>query len=194
MAVPVLENILRQHAEMPAFLWTAYDRARLFPEENPEMDEVRIARLLERLEAHLDGLRVAGADGTRIAEGRFAEYPEAGELFVLRMLASRSAPAIRDLERLTGADAAGYAGLEDGVDYHWGALLKAAGLAPLPAVGAELVPMTRTAWSGRSTAALGIPSIKSGSGSSSASFRSSLRSPFAPVSRSGSSSPATFSS
>lgn len=86
MAVPVLDDILRQHAEQAAFLWTIYDRARLYPEENPELDEVRIARLLERLEAHLDGLRVAGPDGLRIAEERFGEYPEAGELFVIRML------------------------------------------------------------------------------------------------------------
>ena len=86
MAVPVLKEIIRQHAEQAAFLWTVYDRAMLFPEENPEMDKVRIGRLLERLEAHLDGLRVAGAEGLAIAEERYAEYPEAGELFVIRML------------------------------------------------------------------------------------------------------------
>jgi hypothetical protein len=84
--VPVVPEILRQHAEQAAFLWTVYDRARLFPEENPELDELRLSRLLERLEAHLDGLRVAGAEGLKIAEERYAEYPEAGELFVLRML------------------------------------------------------------------------------------------------------------
>lgn len=86
MAVPVLKEIVRQHAEMAAFLWTVYDRHLLNPAENPEMDEVRVARLLERLEAHLDGLRVAGAEGLRIAEERYADYPEAGELFVIRML------------------------------------------------------------------------------------------------------------
>lgn len=42
------------------------------------------------------------------------------------------------LERLPGADARGYAGLEDGVDYHWGDLRKAAGLSTLLAVGTEL--------------------------------------------------------
>jgi hypothetical protein len=84
--IPALAHILRQHAEQAAFLWTVYDRAQLFPEENPELDEVRIARLLERLEAHLDGLRVAGAEGLTMAEARFAEFPEAGELFVIRML------------------------------------------------------------------------------------------------------------
>jgi type IV secretion system protein VirB10 len=42
------------------------------------------------------------------------------------------------LERLPGTDAAGYAGLEDGVDYHWWDLMKAAGLSTLLAVGTEL--------------------------------------------------------
>lgn len=42
------------------------------------------------------------------------------------------------LERQPGADTAGYAGLEDGVDYHWWDLMKAAGLSILLAVGAEL--------------------------------------------------------
>lgn len=42
------------------------------------------------------------------------------------------------LERQPGADTAGHAGLEDGVDYHWWDLMKAAGLSTLLAVGAEL--------------------------------------------------------
>ena len=42
------------------------------------------------------------------------------------------------LERQPGTDAAGYAGLEDGVDYHWWDLAKAAGLSTLLSVGAEL--------------------------------------------------------
>lgn len=82
---PILPEIVRQHAEMAAFLWTVYDRAQLFPEENPELDEVRMARLLERLEAHLDGLRVAADEGRRIAGERYADHPEPGELFVVRM-------------------------------------------------------------------------------------------------------------
>lgn len=101
--IPILPEIIRQHAETAAFLWTVYDRARLFPDENPEMDEVRIERLLERLEAHLDGLRVAGPEGLAIAEARYKEYPEAGELFVLRMLqpgGSRIEIRKIDLERV----------------------------------------------------------------------------------------------
>ena len=42
------------------------------------------------------------------------------------------------LERQPGADTQGYAGLEDGVDYHWWDLTKAAGLSTLLSVGAEL--------------------------------------------------------
>ena len=42
------------------------------------------------------------------------------------------------LERQPGADGQGYAGLEDGVDYHWWDLAKAAGLSTLLAIGTEL--------------------------------------------------------
>jgi len=42
------------------------------------------------------------------------------------------------LERQSGADAAGYSGLEDEFDNHWGELLKAAALSTLLAVGTEL--------------------------------------------------------
>ena len=42
------------------------------------------------------------------------------------------------LERQPGADSAGYAGVEDQVDNHWGELFKAAALSTLLAVGTEL--------------------------------------------------------
>ncbi|OWJ81890.1 TrbI/VirB10 family protein [Haematobacter missouriensis] len=42
------------------------------------------------------------------------------------------------LERQPVADASGYAGLEDGVDYHWWDLMKAAGLSTLLGIGTEL--------------------------------------------------------
>ncbi|BAV50623.1 conjugation TrbI family protein [Mesorhizobium loti] len=41
------------------------------------------------------------------------------------------------LERQPGTDAQGYAGLEDGVDYHWADLFKAAALTTILSVGAE---------------------------------------------------------
>ena len=48
------------------------------------------------------------------------------------------------LERQSGADTAGYAGLEDDVDNHWGALFKAAALSTLLGVGSELGATTGT--------------------------------------------------
>jgi type IV secretion system protein TrbI len=42
------------------------------------------------------------------------------------------------LERQPGADAEGFAGLQDGVDYHWWDLAKAAGLSTLLSIGTEL--------------------------------------------------------
>lgn len=94
---PVLEHIVRQHAEMAAFLWTVYDGHLLNPDKNPDMDDVRLARLVERLEAHLDGLRIAGDVGKRVAEERYREFSEAGELLVVRMLTA-NAPRIVDLD------------------------------------------------------------------------------------------------
>ena len=43
------------------------------------------------------------------------------------------------LEHQPGADSAGYAGLEDEVDYHWGNLVKAAAISTLLGIGSELV-------------------------------------------------------
>jgi type IV secretion system protein TrbI len=48
------------------------------------------------------------------------------------------------LERQPGTDTAGYAGLEDEVDNHWGALFKAALLSTLLGVGSELGSTTGT--------------------------------------------------
>ena len=42
------------------------------------------------------------------------------------------------LERQEGADAQGFAGLEDDVDYHWWELAKAAALSTLLGVGSDL--------------------------------------------------------
>jgi hypothetical protein len=98
MPAPIVREIVRQHAEMAAFLWTVYDRHLLHPDENPDMDEERLERLIERLEAHLDGLRVAGEHGRTIAADLYAEYPEPGELFVVRMLKTKASIRIKDLE------------------------------------------------------------------------------------------------
>ena len=48
------------------------------------------------------------------------------------------------LDRLPGIDPAGYAGLEDGVDWHWDRILAGAALSTLLGVGAELAAPDRT--------------------------------------------------
>ena len=49
------------------------------------------------------------------------------------------------LDNLVGTDAAGYAGLEDGVDWHWDRIVASAAMTSLLGIGAELAaPTSRT--------------------------------------------------
>ena len=77
--------------------------------------------------------------GTRII-GQYDDGVTFGQRRVLLVWNRLILPGGRSivLERLPGADASGYAGLEDGIDYHWWDLMKAAGLSTLLAVGTEL--------------------------------------------------------
>ncbi len=77
--------------------------------------------------------------GTRII-GQYDNNVQFGQRRVLlvwnRLILANGRSIV--LERQPGADMQGYAGLEDGVDYHWWELAKAAGLSTLLSVGAEL--------------------------------------------------------
>ncbi len=77
--------------------------------------------------------------GTRII-GQYDNNVQFGQSRVLLVWNRLSMPNGRSivLERQPGADTQGYAGLQDGVDYHWWDLAKAAGLSTLLSVGAEL--------------------------------------------------------
>lgn len=77
--------------------------------------------------------------GTRII-GQYDNNVQFGQRRVLLVWNRLILPNGRSivLERQPGADTQGYAGLEDGVDYHWWDLAKAAGLSTLLGVGAEL--------------------------------------------------------
>jgi type IV secretion system protein VirB10 len=58
------------------------------------------------------------------------------------------------LDRLPGIDPAGYAGLEDGVDWHWDRILAGAALSTLLGVGAELAAPDRGGSDGKVTIAV----------------------------------------
>lgn len=77
--------------------------------------------------------------GTRII-GQYDNSVQFGQRRVLLVWNRLIFPNGRSivLERQPGTDTQGYAGLEDGVDYHWWELAKAAGLSTLLSVGAEL--------------------------------------------------------
>ncbi|PRD40748.1 conjugal transfer protein TraI [Phyllobacterium phragmitis] len=77
--------------------------------------------------------------GTRII-GQYDDGVTFGQRRVLLVWNRLILPGGRSivLERQPGADASGYAGLEDGVDYHWWDLMKAAGLSTLLGIGTEL--------------------------------------------------------
>jgi type IV secretory pathway VirB10-like protein len=77
--------------------------------------------------------------GTRII-GQYDNNVQFGQSRVLLVWNRLIFPNGRSivLERQPGADGEGYAGLQDGVDYHWWNLAKAAGLSTLLSIGAEL--------------------------------------------------------
>src|SRR5512145_562956 len=78
----VRPEIVSQHAEEAAFLWTLRSRAVGEPHYAPK----DLARLDERVEAHLDGLRVAGPIGWEFCKGNLA-HEGPGEVFALSVFA-----------------------------------------------------------------------------------------------------------
>src|SRR5256886_9955289 len=90
-----ITEIVEQHAEEAAILWARRDKAILAP--NYSLKD--LARLDERVEAHLDGLRVAGKVGWEVCESALQEG-QAGEVFAAAALAFESNDAQRIKEVL----------------------------------------------------------------------------------------------
>lgn len=78
----MIERNVEQHAEEAAFLWLLRDRAAC----SPAYTRADMAHLDERVEAHLDGLRVAGEAAWEICKRSLA-LDDAGEVFALSELA-----------------------------------------------------------------------------------------------------------
>lgn len=84
--------------------------------------------------AHLlipQGARIIGQYDSQIAFG------QSRVLLVWNRIVMPNGTSIV-LERLQGTDTAGFSGLEDEVDYHWGQLFKAALLSTVLGIGTEL--------------------------------------------------------
>ncbi|QLH13047.1 TrbI/VirB10 family protein [Paracoccus pantotrophus] len=98
-----------------------------------------VAQVTESVYDSPSGRYLLIPQGTRVV-GEYSDSVSFGQRRVLLVWNRLIFPDGRSLvlERLPGADAQGYAGLEDGVDYHWGDMAKAAGLSTVLAIGTEI--------------------------------------------------------
>jgi len=83
--MPIIESIITQHAEEAAFLWLLRDAAC----HEPHYSLKDLAKLDDRVEAHLDGLRIAGYEGRAVYNEVWA-MEDAGEIFAASEMAFES--------------------------------------------------------------------------------------------------------
>ena len=97
------------------------------------------AQVTQNVYDSLSGRRLLIPQGARLI-GDYASDVGFGQRRVLLAWNRLILPDGRSivLDRQPAADASGYAGLEDGVDYHWGGVTKAALVSTLLGVGSEL--------------------------------------------------------
>ncbi len=130
VTAPASPNILQAGAVIPAALITGI---------RSDLPGQITAQVTENVYDSPTGRILLVPQGTRLI-GQYDNGVGFGQRRVLLVWNRLILPTGRSivLERQPGADAEGYAGLEDGVDYHWWDLAKAAALSTLLGVGAEL--------------------------------------------------------
>ena len=130
VAAPASPYVLQAGAVIPAALITGI---------RSDLPGQITAQVTEHIYDSPTGRILLVPQGTRII-GQYDNKVQFGQRRVLLVWNRLIMPNGRSivLERQPGADSHGYAGLEDGVDYHWWDLAKAAGLSTLLSVGAEL--------------------------------------------------------
>jgi len=128
--VPASPYILQAGAVIPAAMITGI---------RSDLPGQITAQVTENVYDSPTGALLLIPQGTRII-GQYDAGVQFGQRRVLLVWNRLILPNGRSivLERQPGADASGYAGLEDGVDYHWWDLMKAAGLSTLLGIGTEL--------------------------------------------------------
>ncbi|MEO7689729.1 MAG: TrbI/VirB10 family protein [Sphingomonas sp.] len=130
VAAPASPNILQAGAVISAALITGI---------RSDLPGQITAQVTENIYDSPTGRILLVPQGTRVV-GQYDSNVQFGQSRVLLVWNRLIFPNGRSivLERQPGADAEGFAGLQDGVDYHWWDLAKAAGLSTLLSVGAEL--------------------------------------------------------
>lgn len=130
IAAPASPNILQAGAIISAALITGI---------RSDLPGQITAQVTENIYDSPTGRILLVPQGTRII-GQYDNNVQFGQSRVLLVWNRLIFPNGRSivLERQPSADAEGYAGLQDGVDYHWWDLAKAAGLSTLLSIGAEL--------------------------------------------------------
>ena len=129
VAAPASANVLQAGAVISAALITGI---------RSDLPGQITAQVTENIYDSPTGRILLVPQGTRVV-GQYDSGVGFGQRRVLLVWSRLIFPNGRSivLERQPGADAEGYAGLEDGVDYHWGELFKAAALSTILSVGAE---------------------------------------------------------
>lgn len=113
---------------------------------NSDLPGQVIATVTEAVYDTATGRHLLIPQGSRLI-GRYDSQVSFGQRRVLLVWTRLILPDTSSvaLDRLPGIDPAGYAGLEDGVDWHWDRILTGAALSTLLGVGAELAaPESRT--------------------------------------------------
>lgn len=129
VAAPASKNVLQAGAVIAAALITGI---------RSDLPGQITAQVTENIYDSPTGKTLLVPQGTRVI-GQYDNGVGFGQRRILLVWNRLIFPNGRSivLERQPGADAEGYAGLEDGVDYHWGELFKAAALSTILSIGAE---------------------------------------------------------
>ncbi|RWP10897.1 MAG: hypothetical protein EOR00_29860 [Mesorhizobium sp.] len=91
----IVNETVRQHAELAAFLWNQRDD--WLAEDPPDM--ATVADIGERLDVNLDGLRIAGAAARPFLLAQYEDFSQKGEMFALSWMALE----LSDDERMSEA-------------------------------------------------------------------------------------------
>jgi type IV secretion system protein TrbI len=143
---PVTQSASRLQLPVSRFLVTAGTviPAALVTGLNSDLPGPVVATVTESVYDSATGRYLLIPQGSRLV-GKYDSQVSFGQRRVLMVWTRLILPDTSSiaLDRLQGLDVAGYAGLEDDVDRHWGRLLGGAGLSTLVGIGAELAAPQR---------------------------------------------------